>query len=102
MSRMFASLDHCAAHPAAVPAARAAAQVALVDHDDVGHAEARQVIRDRQPHDAGTDDDDLRAIPLHQEVNLSFEQQQRGDQPIDEGAMARARSRASRSISSQA
>src|SRR5690606_7649877 len=48
------------AHAAAVAPARAAAQVAAVDDEDVGRAEmAGEVVGDRQAHDAGADDDDV-------------------------------------------
>ena len=50
--------------PAAVAPARTAAEVAFVDDDDVGHAEACEVIGDRQAHDACADDDDLGTV-LH-------------------------------------
>ena len=50
------------AHAAAVAPARAAAQVALVDDGDVAHAEPREVVGDRQAHDARADHDDLGVI----------------------------------------
>ncbi len=46
------------ANPAAVATAGAAAEVAAVDDRDVAHAQLGQVVRDRQAHDAGPDDDD--------------------------------------------
>jgi hypothetical protein len=46
-------------HPAAVAPGGAAAEVALLDHDDPLHAELGQVPRRGQPHDPTTDDDDV-------------------------------------------
>jgi hypothetical protein len=50
------------ADPAAVAPARAAAEVTLVEHRHVRDAQAREVVGDRQAHDARADDDDLGVI----------------------------------------
>ncbi len=64
ISRTFALARPLRPDPSAVAPARAAAQVALVDDDDARLAlpEPREVVGDRQPHDARADDDDLRAL----------------------------------------
>src|SRR5262249_361167 len=52
--------DACAVAPAC-----AAAEVALVDYRNVGHAEPGEVIGDRQAHDARADHDNLSAVLHH-------------------------------------